>query len=98
MEDEGMVERYSRFFVIALLLLLSATSLLAQNPAGALRGQVTDPTDAVIPAASVIMTPATAGSPIVVQSDAQGMYEFKTLDAGKYTLTVAATGFSLYEN
>jgi Carboxypeptidase regulatory-like domain len=97
MEDEGMVERYLRFFVIALLFLSAVSSLPAQTAAGSLRGQVTDPTGAVIPAASVIMTPAT-GSPIVVQSDAQGMYEFKTLDAGKYTLTVAATGFSLYEN
>jgi hypothetical protein len=97
MEDGIMVERYSRFFVIALLLLLSASSLSAQTVAGALRGQVADPTGAVIPAASVIMTPAT-GSPIVVQSDGQGMYEFKTLAAGKYTLTVAATGFSVYEN
>ena len=92
-----MVERYSRFFVLALLFLLSVSSLLAQTAAGALRGQVTDPTGAVIPGASVILTPA-AGSPIVVQSDAQGMYEFKALDAGKYTLTVAATGFALYEN
>src|SRR6202043_3428512 len=47
--------------------------------------------------ASVIMTPAT-GSPIVVQSNAQGMYEFKALPAGKYVLTVAAPGFTLFEN
>jgi hypothetical protein len=97
MEDGIMLERYLRFLVIPLLFLLSVSSLPAQTAAGALRGQVTDPTGAVIPGASVIMTPA-AGSPIVVQSDAQGMFEFKTLDAGKYTLTVAATGFSLYEN
>ena len=51
----------------------------------------------MIPAASVIMTPS-AGAPIVVQSNAQGMYEFKGLAAGKYILTVAASGFTLYEN
>jgi carboxypeptidase family protein len=43
------------------------------------------------------MTPAT-GSPIVVQSNAQGAYEFKTLTPGKYTLTVSALGFTLFEN
>ncbi len=64
---------------------------------GALRGQVTDPSGAVIAGASVIMTPAT-GSPIVVQSNAQGLYEFKTLPAGKYVLSVAAPEFTLYEN
>ncbi|HME36100.1 MAG TPA: carboxypeptidase regulatory-like domain-containing protein [Candidatus Sulfotelmatobacter sp.] len=91
------VEKYLRFLVIAFLPLLSVSSLPAQTTTGALRGQVTDPSGAAISAASVIMTPA-AGSPIVVQSDAQGMYEFKALPAGKYTLTVAAAGFALYEN
>jgi Carboxypeptidase regulatory-like domain len=92
------VEKYIRFFFITLLLLLlPATALLAQTASGALRGQVTDPSGAAIPNANVIMTPAT-GSPIVIQSNGQGMYEFKTLPAGKYTLTVAATGFTLYEN
>src|SRR6266704_2417043 len=43
------------------------------------------------------MTPI-AGSPIVTESNAQGLYEFKSLPAGKYTLTVAAPGFTLYQN
>jgi hypothetical protein len=73
------------------------TALPAPAASGALRGQVTDPSGAAITGASVIMTPAT-GAPIVVQSNAQGMYEFKTLPAGKYTLTVAAPEFTLYEN
>jgi len=88
-----------------LYLLLIASSLLfagflqAQTaPAtGALRGQVTDPSGAAISNATVIMTPANA-SPIVVQSNGQGMYEFKSLAPGKYTLTAAAQGFTLYEN
>ena len=45
----------------------------------------------------MIMTPPT-GAPIVIQSNAQGLYEFKSLAAGKYTLTVAAQGFTLFEN
>ena len=91
------VEKYMRFFVVALLFLLSLNSLSAQTASGSLRGQVTDPSGAAIAGASVIMTPAT-GPPIVVQSGAQGMYEFKTLPAGKYSLTVTATGFTVYEN
>src|ERR1700676_3823669 len=90
------VECYRRYFVIVLLFLLSAGALLAQT-SGSLRGQVADPSGAAIPGASVIMTPAT-GSPIVVQSNGQGMYEFKSLPPGKYILTVAAPGFTLYEN
>src|SRR5580658_3786339 len=99
------VKKYGSFFFIVLLLLLSLSALSAsvgplqaQTATGALHGQVTDPSGAAIAGASVIMTPAAAGSPIVVQSDAQGLYDFKTLPSGKYTLTVAATGFTLYEN
>ena len=92
-------EYYLRSTVIALLLFLSIglVPTFAQNEGGTLRGQVTDPSGAAISGASVILTPAT-GSPIVVPSNAQGMYEFKTVPPGKYTLTVAATGFTLYEN
>ena len=70
---------------------------VAQSTTGALRGQVADPSGAAIPGATVIMTPAT-GSPIVIKSDGQGNYEFKSLPSGKYVLTVAAAGFTLYEN
>jgi hypothetical protein len=91
------VEKYSRLVVVIFFFLLSATLLSAQAGSGVLRGQVTDPSGAAISNASVIMTPA-SGSPIVVQTNGQGMYEFKSLPAGKYTLTVAAQGFTLYEN
>jgi hypothetical protein len=101
------LERYARFFVIGLVVWLSVGAFLdqtafaqtapAQPAMGVLRGQVADPSGAAISGASVIMTPAT-GSPIVVQSNGQGMYEFKALAAGKYILTVAAPGFTLSEN
>src|ERR1700687_615604 len=90
-------EKYAHLFIIAFLLLLSVRAFLAQPGAGLLRGQVADPSGAALAGASVILTPAT-GSPIVVRSDGQGMYEFKALSPGKYTLTVAAPGFTLYEN
>ena len=90
-------EKYSHLFIIAFLFLLSVSALLAQSSSGSLRGQVADPSGAAVAGASVILTPAT-GSPIVVRSDGQGMYEFKALPLGKYTLTVAAPGFTLHEN
>src|ERR1700757_2471241 len=91
------VEYYLRSAFIVVLLLLCVLPSFEQQAAGALRGQVTDPSGAAISGASVIMTPAT-GSAIVVQSNGQGMYEFKSLPAGKYTLTIAATGFTVFEN
>ena len=89
--------KYTIIFLLVFCFSVFAIPVFAQNASGALRGQVTDPSGAAISGASVIMTPA-AGSPIVVQSNGQGQYEFKSLPAGKYTLTVAAQGFSLYEN
>lgn len=89
--------RYVRVFVIIFPCALWVAGLWAQAVSGVLRGEVADPSGAAIPGASVIMTPAT-GSPIVVQSNGQGQYEFKNLPAGKYILTVAAPGFTLYEN
>src|SRR5580700_6114038 len=92
------VKNYRSFFFIAFIFLLSVSGLLAQSTAlGSLRGQVSDPSGAAIPGASVIMTPA-AGAPIVVQSNPQGAYEFKTLPPGKYSLTVAGAGFAMYQN
>ena len=83
-------------FFIALLFVFVYTSA-AQTPTGALRGQVTDPSGAAISGATVVMTPAT-GSPVTAQTNGQGVYEFKSLAPGKYSMTVVAQGFTLYEN
>ena len=97
MEGKMKLEKYLHFVLIVMALLF-VTSSFAQDAAGSLRGQVADPSGAAISGADVIMTPATAGSPIVVKSNTQGLFEFKTLPPGKYTLTVSAAGFNLYEN
>ncbi len=66
---------------------------------GTLRGQVTDPSGAAIANANVVLTPAAiSSSPITAQANGQGLYEFKGLAAGQYSLTVVAQGFSVYEN
>ena len=84
-------------YFFAFLVFLSVPASFAQTPTGALRGQVTDPSGAVITGATVVMTPA-SGAPIPAQTNAQGMYEFKSLPPGTYSMTVAAEGFTLYEN
>ena len=76
---------------------VSAILVVAQTGTGILRGQVTDPSGAAITNANVVMTAAT-GAPITTQTNSQGMYEFKNLAPGKYTLNIVAGGFSLYEN
>jgi hypothetical protein len=92
-------------FIFVVLLSLAFPSLAvsqaaaAQPASGNLHGQVSDPSGAAISNASVVLTPAAAGSaPIKTQANGQGQYEFKGLPAGQYTLNVIAQGFSVYEN
>jgi hypothetical protein len=98
------VRNYLCFALISLSLQLGATLAACQTAAppavpGILRGQVTDPSGAAIANANVVMTPAAISStPIPTQSNGQGLYEFKGLAAGQYSLTVVAPGFSVYEN
>jgi hypothetical protein len=68
---------------------------LAQTQTGALRGQVADPTGAVIPQASVTVTSA-AGVSRTGTSDPSGQYTIPGLAPGQYTVTVQATGFSVF--
>lgn len=70
-------------------------ALMAQAP-GSLRGQVLDPSGAAVPKATVTVT----GANNVVktaQSDNDGNYVIAGLPAGKYTVRVSATGFTLFE-
>jgi hypothetical protein len=91
------VDTYGNLSIIFFSLLLSTNLALAQAAAGDLRGQVTDPSGAAITNATVVMTPP-SGSPVTTQTNSQGMYEFKGLRPGKYTLNVIAQGFTVYEN
>lgn len=101
------VRKYFCFILIFLSLHLSATLAVSQTAAGQivpttsgiLRGQVVDPSGAAIANANVVLTPAAASStPIKTQTNGQGLYEFKGLAAGQYTLNIIAQGFALYEN
>ncbi|MFZ0758371.1 MAG: carboxypeptidase regulatory-like domain-containing protein [Candidatus Sulfotelmatobacter sp.] len=88
------------FFFLPWCAVLAASQTTVGQPAsGILRGQLTDPSGAAIANANVVMTPAAISSKgIATQSNRQGLYEFKGLAPGLYTLTVVAQGFAVYEN
>ena len=83
-----------RFF-LSIAILLSVFSALAagQTSTGTLRGRITDPSGAVIPQATV-MANTTEGRSVTVVTNDQGVYEFKGLPAGSYTVTAVAKGFA----
>ena len=67
----------------------------ATKSMGSLRGQVADPSGAVIPQASLTVTSA-AGVSFTGTSDPTGQYLIPGLPAGQYTVTVQAPGFSSF--
>ena len=91
------VEKFIRAFVGVFPFSAVHKCVARANKCGRSSWTRTDPSGAAIPGANVIMTP-THGSPIVIAKQLPGAYEFKSLPAGKYILTVAAQGFNLYEN
>ena len=73
------------------LFILEALSAQISN----IKGRVTDPSDATVPGAIVVLRKA--GSRDLRQTtDEQGNYEFKAVQAGTYTVRAQKVGFALY--
>ena len=87
-----MISTYRRFLPLLLLLLL-APSINAQTYRGSIRGTVTDPNNAVIPAASLSLTRKETGEERTSTTNADGEYTISSLPPGSYTLKVTAAGF-----
>ena len=87
---------HSATLVVLLLLLISPGRLLAQIPSGTLRGQVSDPSGAGVPGASVqAVSSSGQTSSGVARND--GSYEIRGLAPGKYAVRAQAKGFAAFE-
>ncbi|HKT48431.1 MAG TPA: carboxypeptidase regulatory-like domain-containing protein, partial [Candidatus Acidoferrales bacterium] len=83
------------FCLLAVFVLFWPLRSSAQNDPASLRGQVTDPSKAVVPATTVLLaTPS--GASIDTQSNKDGFYEFKNLAPGTYVIKAVAPGFALF--
>ena len=85
--------RACAIFVVLLFALLTA-NMPAQTASGTLRGRITDPSGAVIPNATVAATTAD-GKSVTAVTNSQGIYEFKGLAPGDYTVTATARAFAV---
>src|SRR5271166_3681037 len=79
------------FLLLGLLLMTAAAA--AQTSTGTLRGRITDPSGAVISQATVTAN-TSDGRSVTVVTNNQGIYEFKGLAPGSYTVTAVARGFA----
>ena len=83
------------FVVLAAILLVTITQItLAQTlVSGDLTGTVTDPSNAVVPNATVTLKNNATGQTQTRTTNAQGFYRFPLLTPGAYTVTITAPSF-----
>lgn len=88
------MSRTRKFVVSASLAVACSTGLLAQsNLNQQISGQVTDPTGAVLPNATVVLVDQDTGLTRTVKVNPQGNYVVPDLPTGKYRITCDAPGF-----
>jgi hypothetical protein len=75
---------------------ITPTILQAQatTAAGSIQGTLTDPKGAVLPGVTVTIADTGTGVAKVFKTDSSGFYSAGSLVPGKYTITVAAPGFT----
>ncbi|HET6929742.1 MAG TPA: carboxypeptidase-like regulatory domain-containing protein, partial [Candidatus Acidoferrum sp.] len=88
----------SKLSRILLFLFLSLLILPchAQNQAGSIRGQVTDPSGATLIGATVLLT-TPSGASMDTATNKEGVYEFKNLAPGTYEIKAVAAGFAMFD-
>ena len=88
-----MFRRESYFIVLTGLCLLLSSGAYSQSNNARISGTVTDKTGALIPGVDVTVTNQLTKTARKVQTDTKGFYILPDLAAGKYDVTVEASGF-----
>lgn len=92
-----MIRGAATGFVTLAMLAFASSFAAAQNAASAgIRGQVADPTGAVIPGASIVVLNGAGKTAAKTTSDATGSYAIHGLPPGTYSVWVTAQGFAPY--
>ena len=84
----------AKFAGTAIAIVLMVCSAAGQSTFGSIVGVVHDKTQAVVPGASVQIRSLDDNSTRSTTSDQSGSFEFVNLKAGKYTVSVQASGFA----
>jgi outer membrane receptor protein involved in Fe transport len=83
-------------FLLALLA-ITAISAFGQSDTGTLLGTVVDPSQAVVPGATVTLRNTSTGKVATAQTDKDGVFQFPSTLVGSYSLQVTAPSFKAYE-
>ena len=78
---------------IVLTFLFAGLAVPQSKTTGALTGNISDPSDAMVPGAKVTATNADTGAALEATSDNRGEYRFPLLPPGAYDLKIDKSGF-----
>jgi hypothetical protein len=87
---------YRQLALVVFVLVLTAASAAAQQDAATVTGEVTDPTGAVVPGATVTVTNLGTGIALTTVTNDSGLYSLPGLRPGDYTLVIEFQGFSKF--
>ena len=85
--------RFARLSAVAFGLISLSGVCLGQGSRGSITGRVTDPQNAVVPRAPVVVKSALSGETTKTATNQTGYYEVNFLDPGTYSVSVEAPGF-----
>src|ERR1700687_576089 len=83
----------NRIFLILISLMMNRPLASQSFTTGDVVGIVTDPSGAVVPAATVTLTSQEKGATLNNTTGAQGVYRFSLLQPGGYLVSAEAQGF-----
>lgn len=83
-------------WMLVVACLWMATPALAQS-AASLTGVITDATGATVSGATVVLVNVGTNAEMNTQTDATGVYWFKLVTPGSYTLNISSPGFASYK-
>src|SRR5271154_4450 len=90
------VARWIGIVAVALIAFLLTTSSALAQATGQVSGVVTDPTGAVVPAASVTLRNLDTNAIRTITANKDARYDFTNVQPGSYSVTATSTGFSSY--
>ena len=88
-----MHSRVSRPIALFLLIMLAFIAV-AQNPVGRISGVIQDPSGAVVPNASIVVTNEATNVKYTATGSAEGGFVVPSVPAGTYTVEISAAGFA----
>jgi hypothetical protein len=88
--------RISQRLLAVLAFVLAGGAVAWAGITGSISGIVTDPSNSVIPGATVMATNLDTGVQASVKTDGAGFYSFPDLPIGNYDVDVTQTGFKTY--